>query len=180
MFPCSTAHILNCDHTKKRNLLNEEFSKPFHPNRKVKEDPNRKCCVTWDKKKIIICDKTKWTVFYTQTIYTCYFIYKKNIYNFRKNENCIVSYFGCIDHCSCVGLCVVTASSSARLVTSDQLHKHRYLQINTGHIVKVARRCGGNELRLQTTKCLPCSLFGENWFCFQTNLTQPNSQSALI
>lgn len=66
---------------------------------------------------------------------------KKNIYNFRKNENCIVSYFGCIDHCSCVGLCVVTASSSARLVTSDQLHKHRYLQINTGHIVKVARRC---------------------------------------
>lgn len=42
----------------------------------------------------------------------------------------IVAYFGCIDHCRCIGLRIVATSSSARLVTSDQLHKHRYSQIN--------------------------------------------------
>ena len=51
----------------------------------------------------------------------------------------IVTYFGSIDHCSCIGLCIVTASSSTRLVTSDQLQKHKDLQINTRHIVY--RRC---------------------------------------
>lgn len=35
-----------------------------------------------------------------------------------------VSYFGCVDHCCRIGLCVVTTRPSTRLVTSDQLQKH--------------------------------------------------------
>lgn len=43
--------------------------------------------------------------------------------------NMQVSYFGCIDHCCRVGLRVVTARSSSRLVTSDQL-QNKHLQMN--------------------------------------------------
>lgn len=37
-----------------------------------------------------------------------------------------MSYFGRVDHCCRIGLCVVTTCASTRLVTSDQLQKQTF------------------------------------------------------
>lgn len=59
----------------------------------------------------------------------------------QTNKMCVCTdtYFGCVDHCSCIGLCIVTASSTAGLVTSDQLQGHKDLQMNTRHIVNAQK-----------------------------------------
>ncbi len=83
-----------------------------------------------------VCD-----VQHFNSIQSCSVTRLKYIYQKEKKEKqvnvcvCTVTYFGSTDHCSCIGLWIVTTSSSARLVTSDQLQKHKDLQINTRHTV---------------------------------------------
>lgn len=97
----------------------------------------------------------------------------------------IVTYFGRIDHCSCIGLCIVTASSPARLVTSDQLQKKQNnyrckTYSERQQKIDIKQKMWNNSRDFRHLKVFPLHFLKDISFAFKEKIHNQNSLSELI